>query len=125
LGRYDYPFPANQGVTREFLYPALALPTTGKAGFECPDAHLTELRDSVARMRALLVVGWRGQEEHFLSILSEVSHRVAGHVVSGSAEGAATVAALLASRVTGLDIRSSTSFSDFVLDPAALSRTRP
>ena len=54
-------------VFKEWLYfPAISIPVQTKSHFSCPQKwlpHLDSLLDGVAN---LLVIGWRGGEEHFL-----------------------------------------------------------
>lgn len=49
------------------VLPALAIPTTGKAGFECPTEHVTVLAECLAATRVALIIGWRATESHFLN----------------------------------------------------------
>ena len=69
------------------LVPAIALPMDGKADFTWPREHrarLDELRGSVSR---LVVIGWRGLDEHLLSLLRPLVREEAKVlVVSGGAE---------------------------------------
>jgi len=51
--------------------PALAIPTNQKGAFTCPDPHLEFLRDRLSRVRAVLAIGWRGMEAHFLELLRD------------------------------------------------------
>ena len=54
------------------LAPAVAIPVVNKAGaefFSCPPAHLARMRTSMSDVTDVLVVGWKGNEAHFLSEL--------------------------------------------------------
>jgi hypothetical protein len=78
------------------LYPALAIPVIQKddTSFACPSHHLNTLKSVIPRVRKLLVIGWRGQEEHFLS-LWEKSNVERIVIVSRTVDGAdATIHAL-------------------------------
>jgi hypothetical protein len=97
------------------LYPAIALPATGKAGFECPAPHLEALDQDLARMDRLLVVGWKGQEEHFLKLLARQTQKVVADIVSGGEQSAIEVVERLAGRLKGLVASPfSGGFSDYV-----------
>jgi hypothetical protein len=47
------------------LYPAIALPVRSKTTFACPPEHLSTLDEALSSCSRLLIIGWRGQEEHF------------------------------------------------------------
>jgi hypothetical protein len=51
-------------------WPAIALPISGKAEFECPESHLLALVDSLPHVSRVLAIGWRGAEDHFLKVLA-------------------------------------------------------
>jgi hypothetical protein len=51
------------------VFPAIALPLASKSKFECPATHLTELVTLLPSVTKLLLVGWRGDDQHFLAIL--------------------------------------------------------
>jgi hypothetical protein len=86
----------------QLLYPALALPTSGKAGFECPEDHRDAMTTAIAQMTRLLVIGWRAQEEHLLELLDGVGQEVKGHIVTSKADSAASIAAVLSGRMKRL-----------------------
>jgi hypothetical protein len=79
-------------ATSELLYPALALPTTGKAGFECPPDHIEAMEAALAQVSRMLVIGWRAQEQHLLGLLDRVDREVQAQVVTSNAETATTIA---------------------------------
>jgi hypothetical protein len=68
------------------LYPALALPMTGKGSFECPSGHVAALQASLPEVSGALVVGWRAQEEHFTGMLSAVPEGIPLDFVSPEPE---------------------------------------
>src|ERR1035437_6504657 len=77
------------GKARGALYPALAIPFETKRSFECPEIHLSILRQCVKQVNKLLIIGWRGMEDHFLTLLHDhLSSRISVMVVSGSADEA-------------------------------------
>jgi hypothetical protein len=100
------------------LYPALAIPVETKLSFECPEQHLETLRQCARRTNKLLVVGWRGMEEHFLALLAEyLPPGISIVAVNGTHdEGKQTVTRI--SRA-GVNIDSSnvvaSGFSDFIV----------
>ena len=53
------------------LVPAIAIPTQKKRGFACPDEHVRVLREALPHVGGVLTIGWRGAEDHFLSLLGE------------------------------------------------------
>jgi hypothetical protein len=72
------------------VYPAVAIPFTTKAAFECPAFHLRELSRAITEVDRIIVVGWRGNEKHFLSRLEDLpgmAPRV--QMVSGDRSGCA------------------------------------
>jgi hypothetical protein len=50
--------------------PSLALPmaTKGDSDFACPQEHLEELRLRLSEVTDVLIIGWRGIEQHFLEL---------------------------------------------------------
>src|ERR1043166_2152936 len=55
----------------QFTYPAIALPVETKNEFEFPEAHLKKLRGVIPEVTRILIIGWRGTEEHFLKLWLE------------------------------------------------------
>lgn len=53
------------------LLPAIAVPTVTKVEFECPDEHLSTLRETMAQVTKVLVVGWQAMDKHFLQMWKE------------------------------------------------------
>lgn len=104
------------------LFPALALPTQTKSLYECPEDHLSLLADLLPNVTQCLVVGWRGQEQHFLGIMSKaLTATVRMHVVAGSEAGAAAVKKTLID--AGVVVRAtahSHGFSGYVAAPQHL-----
>src|SRR5947209_5958942 len=60
--------PNAKGLVR---FPAIAIPVDQKNEFECPSPHLEALNDVLPQASKVLVVGWRGTEQHFLRILKD------------------------------------------------------
>jgi hypothetical protein len=104
----------NQGA---YVFPALAIPLVTKLDFECPRAHRELLHECIPLVSKILVIGWRGAEKHFLTLLSALdgSRRIPGLVVAGDRGRASEVIVGLArasDRVTWS--ASEGGFSDFV-----------
>lgn len=76
--------------------PAIAIPVKAKDRFECPDSHVTALREALPEVRAILTVGWRAGEQYFLKELSQgIRHQTEVTCVTGNtADSDATIAAL-------------------------------
>ena len=53
----------------EIWVPALAVPMEAKTAFECPSSHLQLLREDLASVRRVLIVGWRAAEPHVVKLL--------------------------------------------------------
>lgn len=51
--------------------PALAVPVRTKIGPICPTSHLKMLDRDLEQVTHILIVGWRGQEQHFLERLRD------------------------------------------------------
>ncbi|HEY8744814.1 MAG TPA: hypothetical protein VIU62_17125, partial [Chloroflexota bacterium] len=66
---------AEPGSIKGATIPAIAVPTMTKKNFECPEFHLTSLDDNLYQITKLLVIGWRGMEEHFLSRCRDVRRK--------------------------------------------------
>ena len=63
-----------------------------------PPAHLEALMAAIPQVTHLLVIGWRGNEQHFVDLLRALPRgplTLKSLVVSGSAAGAKTVATAL------------------------------
>jgi hypothetical protein len=72
-------------------FPALAIPVERKSRFECPETHLDAVREVLGRKHAALIIGWRGAEEHFVTLWAAAASPEVLQVVSGSSEGAMDV----------------------------------
>ena len=42
-----------------------------KPGFECPEEHFAALTRAIPEVTRLLLIGWRGTEQHFLDLWRE------------------------------------------------------
>jgi hypothetical protein len=58
-------------IATQALFPAIAIPVETKRVFECPPEHLDCLRAHLPNVKKILIVGWRGTEEHFMGLLKE------------------------------------------------------
>lgn len=61
----------SSGIGNRIAIPAIAIPVKGKSEFECPPEHLASFRAAIKGVTAVLTIGWRGAERHFLSLLRE------------------------------------------------------
>lgn len=106
--------------------PALALPVAGKTDFECPASHLAQLETLLPRVRRALFVGWRGQEQHFLDLLSSnTPEEVETLVVDRDAASATAISNTLRSR--GLKwnfVPAAGGFSESIVDGTFVSFLR-
>ena len=74
------------------LFPAIAIPVEKKYAFECPIGHLQTLKECLPHVTKMLIVGWRGAEEHFAKLLVEqLPHTMQTLVVSAHASDASEV----------------------------------
>ena len=73
------------------LFPAIAVPVRNKSTFSMPQEHLADLRNTISRAERILVIGWAGQDPHFLELLQEGPVERLIMIVAGSAERADAV----------------------------------
>lgn len=106
------------GQTGAVLFPALAIPVETKKSYECPKAHLDCLCDLLPKVTKVLIIGWRGAEEHFLEMLREqLSKEVWLMVVAESME--ATTEIVNRIKVAGVPGRfsvASNGFTGFIVN---------
>jgi hypothetical protein len=67
--RYAPGHPAIVSSQGPALFPALAIPVVRKQRYECPPTHVEVLQQCLPNVRKILIIGWRGQETHFLDLL--------------------------------------------------------
>lgn len=113
LGRYLPPMAAELQLTDRFtpysevpdeleigrgIIPAIAVPTVQKDNFECSPAQLNRLAALLPGVTRLLIVGWRGMEDHFLALWKDATRQQGlepqikrVQVVDASNDGARTV----------------------------------
>jgi SIR2-like protein len=76
--------------------PALSIPVAKKTNFEMPREHLAVLKEAIPQVTHLLIIGWRGNEQHFVALLRALDReRLASLVVSGHVSSAKEVATAL------------------------------
>lgn len=113
------------------LVPAIAIPVEKKAYFECPEAHLDELKLALPHVDKLLLIGWRATEDHFLNLLSaHLQSPLVAQVVAGSEGEATNIARSLQdgplSKLTVHWEHAPAGFTDFIVNrraDAILTRT--
>jgi hypothetical protein len=99
------------------LFPAIAIPVETKPGFVCPEEHLACLREYLPRITKIIAVGWRGAEQHFLTLLKKsLSQEVSVCVVAGTKKNSEEVIA----RIQQADIQikwtaAEGGFTDFIV----------
>ena len=90
-------------LDRTSALPGLAVPFLTKAGPYCPPLQLQRLDDALANCdRLLLVIGWRGAEDHFWQRIKSRSKEARVHVVASA---------------TGLEERLARGLEEFVRVP--------
>lgn len=106
------------------IVPALAVPTRGKALFECPDSHIALLAEQLPRAARALVVGWRAGEQVFLNLWAKSNAALKHLILVGKdhADAQATADAIISAgfergiEVEPLDV----DFTGLMTDPARL-----
>jgi len=68
--------------------PAIAIPVASKSAFECPKDHVALLTRLLPEVTAILIIGWRAGEAHFLALLKAVPRHVPVTIVSSNIERA-------------------------------------
>lgn len=114
----EYPIGKSDGVA---LFPAIAVPVETKHEYECPQDHLDCLRGYLPTITKLLLIGWRGTEQHFLGLLKEaLPQKVPLYAVAGDRQQAEEVIASIEQagiRVAGTPANGG--FSHFVVSREA------
>jgi hypothetical protein len=88
--------PLFRDATMRPIFPAVAIPVETKQQFECPQSHLDFLFNSLPDIEKVLVIGWRGLEQHFVSLLTKhLTDRVVFQVVCNGARDSQQVATRL------------------------------
>lgn len=104
------------------LIPALAVPTSDKATFECPEAQLAAFHDALPKVTRLLVIGWRAAEPHAVEALTRLQPGFRLGVISDERGVDDTLENLANVRQRGrLDVRDGRGFGVAVDDPAPLN----
>lgn len=103
-------------------FPAIAIPLERKSQFVCPGQILMKLEAVLPSVTSIMVIGWRGTEDHFIRLLDEhLRPHVRIFVVDKDLQAAGRTAAHLKSSLgkcqpdTGGE--PATGFSEFVLSP--------
>lgn len=98
------------------LFPAIAIPVQNKTDFECPDTHFKVLLECIPNVTKLIIIGWRGVENHFKKLLAERLNRtIPTLIVAGNAESAnETLTNLSSSGIKTTDKLEGHGFSQFV-----------
>lgn len=78
--------------------PALSIPVAKKTHFEMPPKHLEVLKAAIPQVTHLLIIGWRGNEQHFVDLLRALPRgrfTLKSLVVAGKASTAKKIATAL------------------------------
>jgi len=105
------------GANGPVFVPAIAIPVKDKK-FECPDEHVAALYQRMPQVSRLLIIGWRGMEQHFLAEMkARMRYRVAGLIVGANLEDAQRTRVTLREAGVGGELKASESqgFRDFLL----------
>jgi hypothetical protein len=104
------------------MVPAIAMPVERKQTFECPTDHLATLVSALPHTTKLILVGWRGREEHFLALLRQGLRADVPAIVVGkdAADAEALVTWFRTQGVPGyFNAAALSGFTDFVRTGAA------
>jgi hypothetical protein len=74
------------GAHIEVAVPAIAVPTTGKSTFETHQTHLQAFDAAIPKVDRLLIVGWRGIEQHVLDRIKTINPHYALGIVDPKAK---------------------------------------
>jgi hypothetical protein len=99
------PFHGGWGAVQGVVVPAIAIPTIGKTGLECPKDHQLVFRESLKRVNRVLVIGWRGAESHIQRELREFQSRAVNVGIVDSGIEGAQAAAVNLGEIFGSDPR--------------------
>ena len=73
--------------------PAISIPVARKTQFEAPSEHIDFVRDLMSSVTHLLVIGWRGNEEHFRGLLEGIDRSRIVSLVATSGNASASLVA--------------------------------
>jgi hypothetical protein len=117
-------------VVKEWLYlPAISIPVQTKSHFSCPQDWLPRLENLLDGVTNLLIIGWRGGEDHFLERMVPVLNKNADlqlSIVSPTGPSASETQ----SRLQGAGLRTAHNwvytggFTNFILTDAVTSFLR-
>jgi hypothetical protein len=103
--------------------PAIAIPVQAKSSFECPQDHVNVLNEAIPQVDKLIVVGWRGQEQHFTGLFQKLQRRVSVLIVAGNEKDTEqTKTALKEAGVRGVYTEYSRGFSNFIRDEPLIDK---
>ena len=86
-------WPIGKSSDNRAIFPAIAIPVQRKQDFECPREHMDVLRAFIPEVTKLLIIGWRGNEQHFVELLKNLREpMVRGMIVAEKQSAAAEIA---------------------------------
>jgi hypothetical protein len=101
------------------VWPAIAIPIRSKMVFTCPQDHLKCLEALLPKTTRILIIGWRGMETHFVSLLAKaVNNRQIGILAinGNSDEGSAVIGNLAKAGIPpGAAIPYESGFTDAII----------
>jgi hypothetical protein len=110
------------GVSGYVLYPAVVLPVVRKTSFIIPSHHLDQLAADLKSATAILVIGWKAEDPHFLTLLKKALRpNRPTHVVGGTANSATVEQRLRKAARTARTAAFSSGFSAYIDDPDNLN----
>jgi hypothetical protein len=109
-----------QPMNGKAYLPAIAIPLDNKREFICPESHLTHLKEALPQVTALLLIGWRGADDHFRQLLREhLGQNATVAAVCGElADSRALLEGLRAEGIGATHIDTDGGFADYVVGDA-------
>lgn len=103
------------------LFPAIAIPVETKKTYECPDDHLACLEGYLPKIKKILIIGWRGAEQHFLALLKKtMRERIPTYIVAGGKkEGNDVIENIEMAGIRGVRTVFPGGFSEFIISREA------
>lgn len=101
-------------------FPAIAIPVETKRAFECPQDHLDALRECISRVTKLLIIGWRGRDQHFVDLLKAAPRGGRCVVIAGGEMGAREIMDHLQNSLEFDFSLTKAGFSEFIANPDAV-----
>jgi hypothetical protein len=93
-------------IGAQFVFPAITIPAEQKTKFSCPPSHIDMLKSLLPNVTKLLVIGWRGAENHFLQMAGPIlgttnTTALEIGIVSASRDSCSETEVAIAGAITG------------------------